>query len=494
MTEMKEKEESLLEKLTKYSSSDFYPFHMPGHKRRDDLDQAGFPNPYGIDITEIDGFDNLHHSDGILKDSMQRAADMYGTDHTYYLVNGSTCGILSAICGTTTAGGKILMARNSHISAYNGVILNRLLPEYVYPEYAETPGISGSVRAEAVEDALKADKRIQAVFLTSPTYEGVVSDVRQIAAITHRHGVPLIVDEAHGAHLPFAPDDGYFPASAIGCGADIVIQSLHKTLPAFTQTAVLHISGTLVDHEKVERYLKMFQSSSPSYVFMAGIERCLRYMDKEGREEMKRYEDRLRAFYANVRDLTVLRVFDREIMDGSGIFGWDPSKIIISTKRAGDLNGNGLAARLRETYHLEIEMAASDHVIALTSLKDTDEGFARLEKALHLIDKEVCGRSDGESKDAARILTPGCCLTKNDRICTPAEALDAQGVRAPFESASGMISKEFVYVYPPGIPVLVPGEKIGVQAAEFIEKSTAAGLSVQGLSDRNLSTILTVAQ
>lgn len=269
-----EKKPGILKLLTEYAGSDAYPFHMPGHKRREIPDgvPGGFPDPYGIDITEIDGFDNLHHAEGILKNAMDEAAAVYGADRSWYLVNGSTCGILSAVFAVTENGGKILTARNCHKAVYHAIYLNRLKTEYLYPEEIAEFGINGGIQAEDVREALEKDaikyagKRecakkagdpekaensenrgscegiinskngrkkcadIQAVLITSPTYEGVVSDIRAIAEAAHEYGVPLIVDEAHGAHLEFADQCHSFPKSALECGADIVIQSLHKTM------------------------------------------------------------------------------------------------------------------------------------------------------------------------------------------------------------------------------------------------------------------------
>ena len=236
----KEKQPGLLERLTEYAGSDAYPFHMPGHKRREIPDgiPGGFPDPYGIDITEIDGFDNLHHAEGILKDAMDEAAAIYGADRSWYLVNGSTCGILSAVFATTENGGKILTARNCHKAVYHAICLNRLEAEYLYPEEITEFGINGGIRAEDVRKALEKDAmrcaghsgdvrgkitKIQAVLITSPTYEGVVSDIRAIADAAHEYGIPLIVDEAHGAHLEFADQCHSFPKSALKYGADLVI-------------------------------------------------------------------------------------------------------------------------------------------------------------------------------------------------------------------------------------------------------------------------------
>ena len=515
----KEKQPGLLERLTEYAGSDAYPFHMPGHKRREIPDgiPGGFPDPYGIDITEIDGFDNLHHAEGILKDAMDEAAAIYGADRSWYLVNGSTCGILSAVFATTENGGKILTARNCHKAVYHAICLNRLEAEYLYPEEITEFGINGGIRAEDVRKALEKDAmrcagnsgnvrgkitKIQAVLITSPTYEGVVSDIRAIADAAHEYGIPLIVDEAHGAHLEYADQCHSFPKSALEYGTDIVIQSLHKTLPCFTQTAILHVKGKLVDQDRVSRYLSMFQTSSPSYLFMAGMERCIRYMDGDGRNEMVRYEERLEHFMKRMEGLQVLEVLDREICGKyRTVAGWDPSKIVVSTMRAEDFHGEELAETLRRKYHLEMEMTAPEYVIAMTSLMDTEEGFERLGTALLEIDGALrhCVESEqqkekGESKGKKRCETPEATESKVSHpirrmlIC---EAMDADTERTAFQDTVGKVSAEFVYLYPPGIPIITPGEVFTDVIVEKIVAYKAAGLLVQGPADPDADVILT---
>ena len=515
----KEKQPGLLERLTEYAGSDAYPFHMPGHKRREIPDgiPGGFPDPYGIDITEIDGFDNLHHAEGILKDAMDEAAAIYGADRSWYLVNGSTCGILSAVFATTENGGKILTARNCHKAVYHAICLNRLEAEYLYPEEITEFGINGGIRAEDVRKALEKDAmrcagnsgnvrgkitKIQAVLITSPTYEGVVSDIRAIADAAHEYGIPLIVDEAHGAHLEYADQCHSFPKSALEYGTDIVIQSLHKTLPCFTQTAILHVNGKLVDQDRVSRYLSMFQTSSPSYLFMAGMERCIRYMDGDGRNEMVRYEERLEHFMKRMEGLQVLEVLDREICGKyRTVAGWDPSKIVVSTMRAEDFHGEELAETLRRKYHLEMEMTAPEYVIAMTSLMDTEEGFERLGTALLEIDGALrhCVESEqqkekGESKEKERCETPEATESKVSHpirrmlIC---EAMDADTERTAFQDTVGKVSAEFVYLYPPGIPIIAPGEVFTDAIVEKIMAYKAAGLLVQGPADPDADVILT---
>ena len=515
----KEKQPGLLERLTEYAGSDAYPFHMPGHKRREIPDgiPGGFPDPYGIDITEIDGFDNLHHAEGILKDAMDEAAAIYGADRSWYLVNGSTCGILSAVFATTENGGKILTARNCHKAVYHAICLNRLEAEYLYPEEITEFGINGGIRAEDVRKALEKDAmrcagnsgnvrgkitKIQAVLITSPTYEGVVSDIRAIADAAHEYGIPLIVDEAHGAHLEFADQCHSFPKSALEYGADIVIQSLHKTLPCFTQTAILHVKGKLVDQDRISRYLSMFQTSSPSYLFMAGMERCIRYMDGDGRNEMIRYEKRLERFMERMEGLQVLEVLDREICGKyRTVAGWDPSKIVVSTMRAEDFHGEELAETLRRKYHLEMEMTAPEYVIAMTSLMDTEEGFERLGTALleidgalrHCVEPEQ-QKEKGESKEKERCETPEVTESKvlhpvrRMLIC---EAMNADTERTALQDTVGKVSAEFVYLYPPGIPIIAPGEVFTDAIVEKIVAYKAAGLLVQGPADPDADVILT---
>lgn len=510
----KEKQPGLLERLTEYVGSDAYPFHMPGHKRREIPDgiPGGFPDPYGIDITEIDGFDNLHHAEGILKDAMETAAAIYGADRSWYLVNGSTCGILSAVFAATENGGKILTARNCHKAVYHAICLNRLEAEYLYPEEITEFRINGGIRAEDVRKALEKDAmrcagnsgdvrgkitKIQAVLITSPTYEGVVSDIRAIADAAHEYGIPLIVDEAHGAHLEYADQCHSFPKSALEYGADIVIQSLHKTLPCFTQTAILHVKGKLVDQDRISRYLSMFQTSSPSYLFMAGMERCIRYMDGDGRNEMIRYEKRLEHFMERMEGLQVLEVLDREICGKyRTVAGWDPSKIVVSTMCAEDFHGEELAETLRRKYHLEMEMTAPEYVIAMTSLMDTEEGFERLGTALLEIDGALRRRTESGRKEKAASETPEGLESKVSHpvrrmlIC---EAMDADTERTAFQDTVGKVSAEFVYLYPPGIPIIAPGEVFTDAIVEKIMAYKAAGLLVQGPADPDADVILTLS-
>ena len=272
--------ESLLTNLEKLRDSDMYPCHMPGHKR------TGNPI-FGIDITEIDAFDNLYHATGILKEAKERAAQLYQSKESYYLVNGSTCGILVAIFSAFKPGDTVIVARNCHKAVYHAIEIRGLRPIYLYPETDDEYDISVGIKAEQVKEVLERNKdlnnhpnRIKGMILTSPTYEGLVSEIKEIAALIHNEGGILVVDEAHGAHLGF---DERFPESAVKQGADLVIQSLHKTLPSMTQTALLHRATDRIDERRVNKYLSTFQTTSPSYIFMAMMDECIRTLgEKKG--------------------------------------------------------------------------------------------------------------------------------------------------------------------------------------------------------------------
>lgn len=473
------KEKSLLWHLKNYCNSGYYPFHMPGHKRKVMEKGLELSNPFFIDITEIDGFDNLHHAQGILKESMNRAAKIYGSDETHYLVNGSSCGILSAICGCTSPKGRILIGRNCHKSAYHGIMLNQLKAEYIYPQIIEDLGIQGGILPEDVEKKLEKYPDIQAVFLVSPTYGGMVSDIERIAEVVHRYHIPLIVDEAHGAHFPYGRE-GEFPVSALQKGGDVVIQSLHKTLPSLTQTAIMHIKKEYLGEErlqKIQRYLTVFQSSSPSYVFMASMDNCIRYMEQKGRERLSWFYKELKDFYEIKKKLKHILLPGKEWVGQAGIYDKDDSKILMVTGY-GKRNGIWLKEYMKSNYHLELEMCERTYALALTSLWDSQEGLRELEKGLLAADNEM----EEEEKNPYSLMKDGRAFHE-DIVYTIAETLEMPNKLEKLEHCDGKISWEFVSVYPPGIPYLVPGEQISSAMIEQLIQYQKLGLTLTGLID-----------
>lgn len=471
----------MYQQLISYGESDVYPFHMPGHKRR----ALPFPNPYTIDITEIDGFDNLHHAEGLIREAEERAAKLYGADRSYYLVNGSTCGLLAAICAAARRGDKVLAARNCHKAVYHAVSMQGLAAEFLYP--AITRGdLQGQITAAQVEEALTKHPDIAVVILTSPTYEGIVSDVAAIAACCHAHGAALIVDEAHGAHFGFGAG---FPENAVRLGADAVIMSLHKTLPSFTQTALLHCNGTRIDPGRVARYLGVYETSSPSYLFMAGMDACIDLIREQGAELFAEYRRRLDAFYRDTADLAQLHVMRREDLCKEEAYDWDDSKLIIY---AGAMGGEALHQELLGHYHLQMEMVSADYVLGMTSLMDTDEGMRRLVTALHEIDKKngrrMAALHEIDEKNRKTDLggeVPEAGFTariyrENPRRMQIYQALDLPYREVPFDEAVGKMAADYVYLYPPGIPLIVPGEVITEEFIRHIRECRERKLNVEG--------------
>lgn len=481
----------LHDRLLEYSRSDVYPFHMPGHKRQ----LQPFSELYQIDITEIDGFDNLHHAEGILLEAQQRAAELYRADETFFLINGSTCGILAAVSAAVCRGGQLLMARNCHKAAYHAVLLNDLHVSYVYPEADMARGIHCAVTVEAVQDAFREHPQAEAFLLTSPTYDGVVSDVRAIAKVVHQAGAVLIVDEAHGAHFGMHP---YFPEHALACRADLVINSVHKTLPAPTQTALLHVQGTRVNRERLRRYLAVYQTSSPSYVLLSGIDACVSMLRQYGQELFAQFAVRLeglRAALSQMRALHLVTGQEKEL----ACFDFDRSKILISTEQCG-ISGAALSQLLRSRYHLEMEMEAEHYVTAITTVADTEEGLDRLQAALLELDDALAdaGQKCGpeavagvqEQKDE-----PGSVRWyRSEAVLTLTQADEAEKERIPLMDSAGRISGEFVYLYPPGIPLLVPGERITWPLLQQLEQYRRAGLRLQGLADYGAGELLAVRE
>ena len=499
-------EELLINRLAAYARSDMYPFHMPGHKRRTGPEDSfmnscvdSFTNPFAVDITEIEGFDNLHHPEGILKDSMKWAADVYGADQTYYMINGSTGGILAAVCGSVPRGGRIRVSRNCHKSVYHGICLNQLKTSYVYPQEIEGLGIQGGITAEDVDRMLNRYMDTQAVLIVCPTYDGIVSDIEAIARIVHRAGLPLIVDEAHGAHFRY---DAMFPVSALDLGADVVIQSVHKTLPSLTQTALLHIKcnrpdgGCYADRERIDRYIHMVQSSSPSYVLMASIENSIYQMEQT---DMAPYGKQLHKLRRRLGQMRHLRLADTGLIGQAGIRDLDISKIVVSTRGtclypAEDgltgFTGAQLDDILRREYHLEMEMCGADYVTAITTVMDSGEGLERLGDALTRIDSQLTDagyKPDGRSGNQKSVYSMRC-----DTAMSMGEAMEEKMASVGLEDSAGCISGEFVYIYPPGIPIVAPGEWISRPILEVILEYRDKGLPVQGPADQSLRTIRVV--
>ena len=465
-------ESIICKKLLNLKNENRIPFHMPGHKRnlsaRDLVD---------MDITEIQGYDNLHHPEGIIRESMDQLREIYGTQKSWYLVNGSTVGILASVSALCQPGDEIIMARNCHKSVYNAVRLLHLKPIYLYPAYSREYDMfldMGEKQRAEIKNVLEEHPGVKAVVITSPTYEGIVSDVAGIKEILSPYGIPLIVDEAHGAHFAFHQD---FPESAINCGADLVIQSLHKTLPCLTQTALLHLCSDLVSADRIEEMLSIYETSSPSYLLLASSEYGVCYTQNHP-DRMQEYVDNLMKFRRKCAQLKHISLFTPE---KDQIYDYDMGKLVFLTKTA-TITGAELFRQLLERFHIECEMETAFYCLAMTSINDTAETFDRLEEAIFTIDEELdhVQSRDAETPEEEKALL----FSQKPLQCKAAwEVKTGQSKRVSLEESIDEIAADYIYLYPPGIPVLVPGEKITKEIVANIKYYLYNGYNVPALSE-----------
>lgn len=439
------------DKINELNTNQVYPFHMPGHKRN----ICSEYDMYKIDITEIDGYDNLHAPKGMILNLENRISKLYGAYKSYVLVNGSTCGILSSIFACTEYGDNILMARNSHKSAYNALCIRGLYADYLYPDLIDETLMNDAISPDNVEAALekakKENRKYSAVYITSPTYEGIVSDILSISGICHKYETILIVDEAHGAHFGMHEK---LPQSAIELGADVVIQSIHKTLTGMTQTALLHINnGKKINEQfvrKLEYYLRVFQTSSPSYVLMASVDKCVALLEERKKELFDEYITNIFNFRKKCNNLKNIKVFyTREK-------SYDCGKIVIYSPSM-CITGKQIYNKLLEDYRIQSEMSLNRYCLAMTSIMDTKEGFERLYNALNEIDKELESQEKNIDTEQYNI-SKKTGFNKNEIVYNVGKAFNMSKEKKKMEE--NLIAGDYIYIYPPGIPFILPGEKI----------------------------------
>ena len=438
----------LHDKLRKYVSEDITPMHMPGHKRNPEMIDPCFSK----DITEIRGFDNLHDPHGVIKDLEEAAASIWNASGALLSVNGATAPILSAMMAASSRG-KILIASNCHISVWHALELSGVDFKIIDPD--TDPGFPFCLETDPIklDSILNDDPDIRTVVITSPTYEGIISDIESLARVAHSHNAALIVDEAHGAHLGL---NEYFPASSV---ADVVIKSIHKTLHAPTQTAVLLTYSDRIKLSVLKHYMDIFVSSSPSYILMDGISSAI-YSVKDDPLITKPWADALR----NCRDILKKELQHLKMFDRKGI---DPSKLVIIS--GGVINGNSLSDMLR-SEKIEIEASFDTHIIAMTGIGDTYSSLERFTSALIKIDRSLTGKID-EAFDPA---IPGSGLEMSLNI-SKAVTLPRESV--PVRDSIGRVSSSYVFKYPPGIPILIPGQKITADRADLCGKEELEVLS-----------------
>lgn len=450
----------LYNKLIDYSSSKL-SFHMPGHKFGTIADINNL-NLSLLDNTEVIGMDNLYEAEGILRQAMQLMADFYGAKETLFLTNGSTAGILASILSICKDDEKMIVARNCHHSVWSALILSGAVPIYINPRYLQEDGLLGVITAQDVKQALETYPDAKGIIIVSPTYEGIVSDIKEIAEVVHAYEKILIVDEAHGAHFVIGDT---FPTNSIQLGADIVINSMHKTLPALTQSALIHICSDRVDYKKILSVLKMIQTSSPSYMMMGLMDYIRCYILDYKQTIKENYIDNLIYVRERLKKLKHLKLIEKPIKQ------YDISKIIISTMYS-NIDGYKLAEILDDKYNMVVEAALSTHIIIITTMADNKVTLGTLEKALAAIDSSLeCGSYNYK---LGNYLDHQVIQGKNLR-----QIYYAEKEWLPINECEGKIAANSIMLYPPGIPIICIGEELNY---EYIQLIHAFKEKLQGIN------------
>lgn len=461
----------IVDKLEQLRDEDIISFHVPGHKMGKIFDKLGYNDIlekiYTLDTTEIEGTDNLHNAKEVIKQSQERAARVFNSDKTIYLVNGSTCGIQAAIMSTCPPKSKIIVNRDCHQSVINSCILGDITPVYIDSEICRETNILKGVNYSKAKEIIDNNLDAKAMILTYPTYYGETYNLQDICNYAHDKDMIVIVDEAHGAHLELSDR---LPKSAINLGADIVIQSTHKTLPSFTQSSMVHIKGNRVDYNKLLSILRIIESSSPSYLFMSSLELAVDIYEKHGKELMESLLNNIDKFKDKFKSNHDVYIYNE----------MDKTKIFISLKNIG-MTGYELDEILRSEYKIQCELSNHYGVLLICTIGNEEEDFICLETALKDILNKYKNKGSIEDTDYP-VSIPKMKLT-------PREAFYKEKKRVKLKDSIGKISGEYIIPYPPGISLISPGEIISEEIITYIHQGLKDGMIISGIKDSNLEFI-----
>jgi arginine decarboxylase len=481
-------ETPLFTALKKHAEKNPIQFHIPGHKRGKGMDpefrEFIGENALSIDLINIEPLDDLHHPKRIIKQSQELAAQAFGADYTFFSVQGTSGAIIAMIMSVCGPGDKILVPRNVHKSIMSAIVFSGAIPIFIHPEVDSYFGISHGITPDSIERALVLHPDTKAVLVINPTYYGISGDLRKIVNIAHSRNIPVLVDEAHGAHIHFHRD---LPLSAMEAGADLAATSVHKLGGSLTQSSILNLRGKLVSPKRVQSVLSMLTTTSTSYLLLASLDVARKSLATEGQALLEETIRKAEVTRSKINEIDHLYCMGREILESSTAVSMDPTKLLISVKELG-ITGYQVEKWLRNRFNIEVELSDLYNILCIITPGDSEEDLLTLVQALTELSQEYKNQADNNI-DSSVLLPeiPSLALT-------PRDAFYAETELVAFEQSAGRIIAEFVMVYPPGIPIFIPGEIITHDNLVYTRKNIEAGLPVQGAEDDQLKTIRVIKE
>ncbi|WP_342430453.1 aminotransferase class I/II-fold pyridoxal phosphate-dependent enzyme [Neobacillus sp. FSL H8-0543] len=485
---MSQNQTPLFSGLLEHAKKNPIQFHIPGHKKGTGMDpefrQFIGDNALSIDLINIGPLDDLHQPKGIIKQAQDLAAEAFGADSTFFSVQGTSGAIIAMIMAVCGPNDKIIVPRNVHKSVMSAIVFSGAIPVFIHPEIDEDLGISHGITPDAVETALQMHPDAKAVLVINPTYFGISADLKRIVEVAHYHHVPVLVDEAHGVHIHFHDD---LPLSAMQAGADMAATSVHKLGGSMTQSSILNVKEGLVSTKHVQSILSMLTTTSTSYILLASLDVARKQLAINGKELIDKTINLAQSIRKRINEIDNLHCIGEEILGSKATFDYDPTKLIISVKELG-LTGYDVEKWLREKYNIEVEMSDLYNILCIITLGDTEYEASQLVSALKELAEEREHRQ--EKVEPIQVLLPDIPLL----ALTPRDAFYSDTEVISFDESEGRIIAEFIMVYPPGIPIFIPGEIITKENLHYVRKNLEAGLPVQGPEDDEIKTIRVIKE
>ncbi|CAM5188996.1 Arginine decarboxylase OS=Ureibacillus acetophenoni OX=614649 GN=SAMN05877842_101328 PE=3 SV=1 [Ureibacillus acetophenoni] len=484
---MSQLETPLFDALLKHRNRQPIQFHIPGHKKGQGMDPAFREfvgdNVLSIDLINIAPLDDLHSPKGVIKEAQKLAAEAFGADHTFFSIQGTSGAIMTMILTVVGPGDKIIVPRNVHKSTMSAIVLAGAIPIFIAPEIDTEYGISHGISAESVERALNTYPDAKAVLVINPTYYGFAADLKKIVDVAHERSVPVIVDEAHGVHIKFHDE---LPISAMEAGADMAATSVHKLGGSMTQSSVLNVREGLVSINRIQSVFSMLTTTSTSYPILASLDCARRQLAVNGHELIDESIRLAKDARKRINKIPHLKCAGREKLNSSATYDMDPTKLLISVKDLG-ITGHQAEEWLRQNANIEVELSDLYNILCIITLGDTKKEVNLLINALQRMSQAF----DSEASIVESLVRvpdiPALAMS-------PRNAFYSQTEMMPLKDSAGYICSEFIMVYPPGIPIFIPGEIITEENIKYIQMNIDAGLPVQGPEDPSLKTIRVIKE